>query len=217
MSSAHSSAELLHRSFKLIMGATLIIFGTYFLVDKPVAFYAYNHHINHYDILKWMTYIPTTLESIAPIVLVLIIVDLSRHSLSHFQKTLLAMIINLAVTLQIKEGLKFIFGRYWPATWTNHNPSLIQNHAYGFHLFHSGSAYQSFPSGHTTIIFSVMSILWMVYPKWRWLATASCAAVIIGLLGMDYHFVSDIIAGATLGTITGMYAVYFFGLEKNDS
>jgi hypothetical protein len=39
---------------------------------------------------------------------------------------------------------------------------------------------------------------------------AVAASVVLGLVGMNYHFVGDTIGGAFLGAWTGMYAARFF-------
>jgi len=103
--------------------------------------------------------------------------------------------------------LKFAFGRTWPETWINNNPSLIGNGTYGFNPFHGGSGYNSFPSGHTTAVCAVAAVLWFAYPKLRPLWVLMVIAVGVGLIGADYHFVSDIVAGGFLGASTGWLAV----------
>ena len=37
--------------------------------------------------------------------------------------------------------------------------------------------------------------------------------MLIELVAMDYHFVSDVIAGSVLGAIVGMYATVLSGVE----
>jgi membrane-associated phospholipid phosphatase len=101
--------------------------------------------------------------------------------------------------------LGFAFGRYWPETWIDDNPSLIGDGAYGFHPFHGGTAYRSFPSGHTARILAVATIVWIGYPRWRWACVLSSLAVAAGLIGMNYHFVGDVIAGGFVGGIVGAY------------
>jgi membrane-associated phospholipid phosphatase len=115
--------------------------------------------------------------------------------------------ISLIVAEAAKNQLKYDFGRTWPERWINNNPSLISNGAYGFNFFHGGPGYSSFPSGHMTVICAVTSVLWIYYPKLRVLYALVVAAIALGLLGADYHFVSDIIAGVLLGTVTGWLAV----------
>ncbi len=70
----------------------------------------------------------------------------------------------------------------------------------------------SFPSGHTITAFAVTAALGAYYPAMLpglFFCAASVAASRI-LLGM--HFLSDVIAGAALGTILGYSAAEFFRL-----
>ena len=198
----------------LIFCAALVTL-CYFYVDRSVADFVYAHNFSKYSIwFEWSTHISPLLLYLAPIVVIILVLKkVIAKQLSRLATVFLAISVNLIVTVSIKDELKFVFGRYWPATWIDNNPSWLQNHAYGFHFFHSGKAFQSFPSGHTAIIFAVMSIIWMVYPKWRWLSVISCMLVMLSLLALNYHFVSDIIVGGFLGSITGMYTVYFMKLK----
>ena len=111
------------------------------------------------------------------------------------------------VASAIKNQLKIAFGRTWPETWVRNNPSLIHDGAYGFHPFTTGPGYESFPSGHTTAVVAVMSVLWICYPRLRILYAAIGAAVVIGLIGANFHFLSDCIAGAFIGASTGWITV----------
>ena len=100
------------------------------------------------------------------------------------------------------------------------NPSLIRDGVYGFNPFHeAGIAYTSFPSGHTAAICALTSVLWICYPRFWPLYLALILAVSIGLVGADYHFLSDVIAGAFVGTSTGwmLVAVWRAGLRHVSS
>ena len=211
-----SFKSLLCRSSLALVVCACLVAMSYFFVDKPVAFFVHNYRLNEFSFLKWMTFPADIAQALAPIVIVLVVVTLSWGSYTRFQRTMLAMPVNLVITEAIKESLKVAFGRYWPDTWINNNPSLIQDNAYGFHPFHTGIIFGSFPSGHTARIAAVMVVLWIAYPKWRWLSVIVSAAVMLGLLGMNYHFVGDVIAGAFLGVITGGYTAHFFGLDSQE-
>ena len=68
----------------------------------------------------------------------------------------------------------------------------------------------SFPSGHTITAFSVAMALDMFYPEMR-VGLVFCAGSIAAsrvLLGM--HFLSDVIAGAMLGTLLGFTSASIF-------
>jgi membrane-associated phospholipid phosphatase len=113
----------------------------------------------------------------------------------------------LAVAVEVKEQLKYAFGRTWPETWVRNNPSFIKDGVYGFFPFSGGPAYSSFPSGHTTAIAAVISVLWICYPRYRVLYALCVLAVGVGLVGANFHFLSDVIAGGFLGVTTGWLAV----------
>jgi undecaprenyl-diphosphatase len=68
----------------------------------------------------------------------------------------------------------------------------------------------SFPSGHTITAFSVAVTLGTFYPELRpvLLFTATSIAASRVLLGM--HFLSDVIAGAMLGTLLGVISAAAF-------
>ena len=59
----------------------------------------------------------------------------------------------------------------------------------------------SFPSGHATSVFAVATIFAAYYPRLRWPLYALAAAIALGRVYLARHYVSDIIAGAALGTI----------------
>ena len=63
----------------------------------------------------------------------------------------------------------------------------------------------SFPSGHAAVVFSVAAILWFSYPRWRWCYALACAAMSVALVALNYHFVGDVVGGAALGSITGLW------------
>jgi membrane-associated phospholipid phosphatase len=105
-------------------------------------------------------------------------------------------IITIAIVEPLKSWLKFVFGRTWPAYG---QPSFIFEDAYGFHPFHGGPDFGSFPSGHSAAVCAVAVILWTYLPSIRALCTATVAAISAALIAGDFHFLSDVIAGAFLG------------------
>ena len=50
---------------------------------------------------------------------------------------------------------------------------------------------------------AVASVLWIAYPKLRALWALVVLAVAVGLIGANYHFLGDIIAGGFVGVSTG--------------
>lgn len=122
-------------------------------------------------------------------------------------RTLLACCLATLVAIVLKDQLKYAFGRLWPETWVEHNPSWIRDGAYGFFPFHGGRGWASFPSGHTTLVTAPATVLWMRWPRWRALVALPVALVLVGLYGADYHFVGDMVAGLYLGGACGLGAL----------
>ncbi len=185
--------------------AVLACTVSYNFIDRDVAFFVHENRLNQYQFLKWLTYIPDTFTYLAPVVLAVGVLQMTRRPLGRCEKVFFAASLSFVITAAFLSALKVVFGRYWPETWINNNPSLIQDGAYGFHFFHSGEAYSSFPSGHTARTVAVMSVIWLAYRKLRWFSVLVSGAVVVGLVGMNYHFVGDIIAGAVLGSIVGAF------------
>jgi membrane-associated phospholipid phosphatase len=211
---------LLKKTAILLIVCTILVTVSYQYIDKPLAELMYQHAdlVRYEKIRQWLAIVSQILHFFAPILVILLIIKkLISDNLSKLQLTFLAIAINLMVTDNIKDMVKLVFGRYHLIMDVTNMHEWLQNSRYGFHPFYSGAAYQSFPSGHAAAIFAAMSIIWIIYPRWRWLCIISCGAVISGLLIFNDHFLSDVIAGAFLGTITGMYTVYLFVLDKRAS
>jgi len=172
-------------------------------VDRPAARFAHDV-IGRHDLLRDLTLIPEyLLPAAAILVVVLGLTALARGRLPYHTRVLLLASVSFILAQAIKDQLKYAFGRLWPETWVNHNPSFIDTGDYGFFPFHGGPGWGSFPSGHMTAITSVMAVLWLGWPKLRPLWAGLVALVAIGLYGMDYHFVGDMVAGSFLGSAVG--------------
>lgn len=197
----------------IIIGA-ILVFLAYQYVDKPVAIWMYQNHIAQYVVLKWFAYLPEFLLLAAMLIYIIFVIRFSYGLTKYFDHAMLMTANSVVIASFIKDLLKAIFGRYWPETWICKNLSLIQNNAYGFNFFHGGFANKSFPSGHITVTVAAMMSLWLLYPKFRRLYGILVILVMVGMVGMDYHFVGDVIGGALVGGLTAYYVVKI-GCMKN--
>jgi membrane-associated phospholipid phosphatase len=128
---------------------------------------------------------------------------LARGALSRWEIASILCSLSVVLAEAIKDQLKFLFGRTWPEAWGPHDPAFIETGAYGFNWLHGGAAYQSFPSGHMGATCAVVSVLWILYPQWRLFGALCALGVAAALVGGNYHFLSDVIAGAFVGGSTG--------------
>lgn len=131
----------------------------------------------------------------------------------RWQKVLLVACISLIIADDFRISLGDVFGRYWPETWTHDNPSLIGTGTYGFHPFQRGDDVGSFPSGHACRIFGFAGVWMFAMPQSRLIALVLCVPMLLSLVAMNYHFVSDVIAGSVLGGLIAAYAVLFARLK----
>ena len=205
-------ARLLRNSLAALLLCAALVLLCYWFVDRPVAFYVHDRRFADHPALKWVTYPPPILQAWVPVVLAALLVRRVWGPFRRWERAAMAACVSLVLADQFRETLAFVFGRYWPETWVNDNPSLIREGAYGFHPFHGGIAYASFPSGHAARTVAVAAVVWIAYPRWRWACGLVSVAVAVGLLGMDYHFVGDVIAGGFVGGIVGAYTAHCTGL-----
>ncbi len=222
-----TNQALFIRSLLALAVGSLLVVLAYFFVDRQAAEYVKGLDLERYPAvtatLRDLTYLPVPgIEWLSAGILVLAGVRLTWGPLSRPERVAFTAALSLLVAVCFKEYLKYSFGRTWPATWIGKppsNPSLLGdaagNHAgtYGFFFFHGSKDYESFPSGHTTRMVAFLTVFWGAYPRGRWLYLLVVLLVAVGLVGMNYHFVGDVIGGAVLGGITGAYAARFAGLS----
>ena len=190
----------------------------YFWIDRPVAFFVYHHHINTLPLFRWLTYPPPEVQNWSALALTILMVRRAWGSFLRWQKTLFVACLSLIVADDFRISLGDVFGRYWPETWTHDNPSLIGTGTYGFHPFQRGDDVGSFPSGHATRILAFATVWLIALPRNRSLQVVVIvlsASMLVSLVAMNYHFVSDVIAGSVLGGIVAMYAAQLARLQTS--
>ena len=111
--------------------------------------------------------------------------------------TLFFLLITYAIPASYlaKSILKYIFSK------TNTREWLFRHGQYGFHWFHGGEGFSGFPSGHMAVFTVLAAALWRFYPRYRALYLLLSLILAFALIATNYHFLSDVIAGAYLGVI----------------
>jgi membrane-associated phospholipid phosphatase len=185
---------------------------SYLRLDRPLALFAHSLPMVHkHALFEPLTHIPDPLIPAAGIAFIgLGLYALAGRALARFGRTIVICSFSLTMGQAIKDELKWVFGRTWPETWIDNNPSFIHDRVYGFNWFHGGGGYESFPSGHMTATCALISVLWICYPRFRLLYALAVLAVAVGLIGADFHFLSDVIAGGFIGASTGWLTVVLF-------
>ncbi|HXA15036.1 MAG TPA: phosphatase PAP2 family protein [Opitutaceae bacterium] len=193
------------------LSAVMLIVLSVVFVDRPASTWSHAtlHRAAVFDRLTWLVnpILPTAVIGLAAAGVAAAL----GWRQGSWGKTLIACCLAAVIAVVMKEALKFVFGRTWPESWIDQNPSWIGNGAYGFHFFHGGQGWASFPSGHMTMITAPAAVLWQRARCLRWLWAVPVLAVAIGLFGSDYHFIGDMIAGVYLGAACAAGAMALVG------
>ena len=186
---------------------------SYVWLDWAIATWVHEHRASYRtrEFLEPLTHIPDPLIPLgAAAFFILGLRAIAGRPLHKIYDVIVACDISVVMGEQIKNGSKWFFGRPWPETWTHNNSSYIGNQDYAFHWFHGGREFSSFPSGHTAATLAVLSVLWICYPRFRIVYALVALVVVVGLVGSNFHFLGDTIAGAFLGSTIGWMTVLLY-------
>lgn len=190
--------------------------------SKPPGFFPPVVEINPVDRLAIFEYskslgtvsdVTQFLSSLAP---VLTFVSRPRSSVISITAIYLESVF---FSFGVKDILKGLIKRYRPYMYQESVPAKLAA---------DRDRYLSFPSGHTTMAFTGASfasyVFWILNPDSKWkvpvsilsFGLASTTAVFRVLSGN--HFISDVLAGACLGSLSGFLVPFFHldGPERND-
>lgn len=194
-------SDFLNRIFLVFFATVFFSLICHFYLDKPIAYWVANQDYAGHQFLKIISEIPKLFDALTALAVFLVyIFSWMIGPVPDVLKNLTLASIALVITGFWVDWSKFIFGRSWPLTWVNDNPSLINSNEYGFHFFYGSThAYKSFPSAHTALTIAAVTFLALKYPQFRLLAILISLAVPLSLVALNYHFLGDTIAGAGLG------------------
>ncbi|WP_372522240.1 phosphatase PAP2 family protein [Sulfuricaulis sp.] len=102
-----------------------------------------------------------------------------------------------------KTGLQYVFGRPDPYAW------LLAHEPPRFYWFRDDEGYGCFPSGHMTVFTALMTTLSYYYPRYRPIYLGLLWLLALALIITDHHFLSDVLAGAVLGSVLAFITIKF--------
>lgn len=125
------------------------------------------------------------------------------------KQTTLLMAESLIFSGILNSSLKVIIGRERP--YVNHDP-------FNFKPFSFDPDYMSMPSGHTSSIFAMMTVLAKQYDAWYVDIPAYTFSVCVAIqrINDDKHWSSDVFIGGTLGYLVGSYVVKRYRLKRGE-
>jgi undecaprenyl-diphosphatase len=181
----------------VVLGALIPVSIRYF--DRPIADFAETHIVDIQGLGRiaalpgWLL-LPALLAPFA-------IIILNRPLTSKLAQTAMTSSLSIIWTSATVEiVLKRFFGRLQTSSW-------ILQHAYGFHFFAgTEQQFRSFPSGEGAILSAVICVLWPAYPRLRGLLALLAIGETFLILSLNWHFLSDVIAGVLVGVVGSFVA-----------
>ncbi len=198
----------LRRWLGLAAVCVAVVVVSMLLIDRPVATYM-SAHTRPLGLLRWTVELHRWADEASLVIIVacaLLAAAAPRHRPARLTATLFLTAATVIVTRAIKDQLQLAFGRTWPETWVDDNPSYIRDRVFRFDFFRGGEAFSSFPSGTTATITAMFAVAWFWYPRGRILYATAIGLVVGTLLTSNFHFVSDIVAGGFIGMSAGWFA-----------
>ena len=187
----------LKKNIKDFLLFILLVFCSYYFIDKNMALFIANIWTSSSRLAIFSANIP---DFLFPLVCLITAVAwtayfyLARKGM-HSKHTYFFLLVANSVPLAyfLKAALKYLFGRINTRFWLRH-PHFTE-----FHWFHGIGNYAGFPSGHMAVFTALALALSKFYPAHRSIYLGFLGILALALTVTNYHFISDVIAGAYLG------------------
>lgn len=114
----------------------------------------------------------------------------------------LFVIFSIAAAGVLVNVLKFIIGRMRPR-------ELLENGVSGFIPFNTDFGMNSFPSGHSQMVWSLAVSLLLIFPRLWPVLFAFATAVAASRFLASVHFVSDVVMGSYLGAVVPLLLKHY--------
>ena len=191
-----------HKYAWIVLWALLLCAA--FFVDRTVATWVQqtvplDKHFRSIKALIFLIRIPGDFRFAVAIAIILAMVHPKRIWAA-------AALLFSGVATGINPVIKWITGRHRP---------IKGIHPFEFHPFPQGfvGLYKEqalcFPSGDTTHAFAAAASLSILFPRWKWVFYFVALLVAAERVLENAHYMSDVVAGAGLGTFLGVFVTNF--------
>ena len=119
---------------------------------------------------------------------------------------ILFLFISISASGLISILIKWLVGRY--------RPNMLENGFFGFNFFGVGYELTSFPSGHAITAFSLATAVSILFPRAGIPAFIVAVSIGISRILITAHYLSDVIAGASIGILCTLAVKYYFDRNK---
>lgn len=210
------SLRFLKVQFCVFVISYFIITITYIYLDKPVASWVYAHRWRSNEWLQTMTYIPLWLSGVVCLLYPIIVIRNCFGKYEQFDRAALLIANSLVIALFFKDVMKFTFSRPSVEVYLYKVAGYVKDNIHGFNWFELDKGYTSFPSGHASVASAALIAFAIAYPRLRGFAVLGIMCVTAGLVGLYYHYLSDVLAGILLGYLIAVSGAQVMKLNRAD-
>lgn len=125
----------------------------------------------------------------------------AENNLAIFQWSWFAIKVLILAGIPV-HLIKMSIGRQRPHVSGDFNPLNFEP----FNLHHH---WNSFPSGHAQVLFSVATIALLIWPRHKYYFIIAAFLLALTRVTIHQHFFSDMLAGATVGYLTTLWLYYY--------
>lgn len=185
------------------------------LLDHPLSVWGQGLPPDIRGFFQWLTRWGESdwilVPSLCGIVLAWLLSLVTRDRLREWSRQLLIVssfiFLGVGVPGVVAALLKRIIGRARPEEWTAEAPLTFTPWNWDAYSF------QSFPSGHSTTAFSLALTIAFLWPRSFWPMLGVAGLIAVSRIVVGQHYITDITAGAVLGTL-GAFAVRNFFVKR---
>ena len=207
------------RNKTLFITLTILVFipFSYFYLDRNIALYFLSHKEEYESIGDILSFAGESYWYFGAGIFGALFFRYFKKNELFMQRYLFILYANIFSGL-LSTIIKNILGRIRPWGLRNGGDEygflLFQNFDMGFiekmkyqftTLVNASTTYTSFPSGHSTTLFTMAMALSLLFPKQRILWFFLAIFFVSGRVFASDHFLSDILAGALLGSLSTIY------------
>ncbi len=172
--------------------SALFVVYSYLALDRELASYFYS--IKESGVRAFFKDITFLGESQYYLIPTLLIYLLNKNRDSQASQKALYLFLSVALSGILIWVFKIVGGRYRPE-------HFLHEGLYGFDFFHVVHDMTSFPSGHSTTIFAFSTAVWLLYRRFGVALFSLSLLVALSRVVIDRHYLSDVVAGAFIGSL----------------
>jgi len=188
----------------IILSSALLCGVSYAFWDIPLAYFCLYMNPAILDVADVITQAGDSLWYYVLLIPAFVLMRVVKKN-ELWSSRILYVFLSLTLSGIFNAGLKWLAGRNRPV-------NLFEDGLFGFTFFQIDFIYEStsFPSGHSVTAFAVATAVGFIFPRWRIAAFVGAALIAASRVLLTAHFLSDVIAGAAVGTLCALGVKYWF-------